>query len=428
MGHLVGKNVYQKLGQKIDNLTMKTPWNETFHEILKELYTREEADIIVKMPFVLSDFDKILKITKYEEAKLRKILDALCSKGLVMDLWLGDEFYYMPSPIIVGIFEFTMMRTNENLDVKKIAKLFYKYMEDKSFQEANFGRWNKVSFMRTLPHEGALAQGGYVEILDYEKAESIIESSNKFSIGICSCRHERFHIGRKKCDVPLETCTSFGLAADFLIKRNLAKEVSKSEMLEHFSRSKEMGLVLNADNVKSNVTFICHCCKCCCNVLLGISELGYTNTIVTSNFISDIKRDKCISCGVCVNKCPVNAIKMNQGEIPEIDLSICIGCGVCALMCKTKAIKLINRRKRLLTPETTFERVILMCLEKGTLQNQMFDNPQSITHKFMRGFLGAFLKLPIMKKTLMSDMFRSIFLSSMKIGAEMQGRGFIAKI
>lgn len=428
MGHLVGKDVYRKLGQKIDSLTMKTPWNETFHEILEELYTREEADIIVKMPFVLSNFDKILKITKYEEAKLRKILDALCSKGLVMDFWLGSEFYYMPSPIIVGIFEFTMMRTNENFNMKKIAKLFYRYMEDKSFQEANFSRWNKVSIVRTLPHEEALVQGEYVEILDYEKAESIIESSHKFSIGICACRHEKFHIGRKKCDVPLETCTSFGLAADFLIRRNLAKEVSKSEMLEHFSRSKEMGLVLNADNVKNNVTFICHCCKCCCNVLLGISELGYTNTVVTSNFVSDIKGDKCISCGLCVKKCPVNAIKMNQGKIPEIDLSICIGCGVCALMCKTKAIKLVNRGKRLLTPETTFERVILMCLEKGTLQNQMFDNPQSITHKFMRGFLGAFLKLPVAKKALMSDMFRSIFLSSMKIGAEMQGRGFIAKI
>ncbi|MDD5773060.1 MAG: 4Fe-4S binding protein [bacterium] len=426
MGHLVGKDIYRELGQKIDGLTMRTPWNETFHEILKELYTMEEADVIVNMPFVLSDLNRILRVTKYEEAKLRGILESLCSKGLVMDLFIGGEYYYMISPLVIGFFEFTMMRMDGNYDPKKISRLFFRYMANRSFQDANFGKETKVSIMRTIPHEEAFMPDEYVEILDYEKAWSIIESSNKFSIGICSCRHEKSHIGRSKCVVPLDTCTSFGLAADYLIRRNLAKEVSKSEMLEHFARSKEMGLVLNADNVKNNVAFICQCCKCCCNLLLGVSKLGYANTIVTSNFISDIKEDKCTGCGLCVKKCPVNAIKMDQ-KIPKIDKSICLGCGVCALKCNAKAVRLISRGKRLLTPETTFERVILTGLEKGTLQNLMFDDPRSITHKFMRGFIGGFLKLPVTKKALMSDMFRSIFLSSMKTGVEMQGKGFVAK-
>lgn len=436
MGHLAGKDIYHKLGEKIDNLTLRTPWNENFHGILKELYTLEEADVIVKMPFVLSDLNRIMKVTKYGEAKLRGILDSLCSKGLVMDLLLNDKYYYSISPLVVGFFEFTMMRTDGALDRKKISRLFFRYMMNRPFWNANFGKGARVSIMRTIPHEDALITGEYVEILDYEKARKIVESSDKFSIGICSCRHEKFHIGRKKCDVPLDTCTSFGISADYLIRRNMAKEVSKSEMLEHFSRSKEMGLVLNADNVKNNVAFICHCCKCCCNVLLGVSKLGYANTIVTSNFISDIKEDKCTGCGVCVTKCPVNAIKIDltEGEsplkkkIPKIDLSICLGCGVCALKCNAKAVGLINRGKRLLTPETTFEKVILTALEKGTLQNQMFDDPGNITHKFMRGFLGAFLKLPVTKKTLMSDMFRSVFLSSMKTGVKMQGKEFVSKI
>ena len=50
MAHMAGKDVYRKLGKKIDNLTMRTPWNETFHAILKELYSREEADVVVRMP------------------------------------------------------------------------------------------------------------------------------------------------------------------------------------------------------------------------------------------------------------------------------------------------------------------------------------------------------------------------------------------
>ena len=40
MGHIVGKDVYRELGKKIDHLSVRAPWNETFHAVLKELYKR----------------------------------------------------------------------------------------------------------------------------------------------------------------------------------------------------------------------------------------------------------------------------------------------------------------------------------------------------------------------------------------------------
>jgi len=120
MGHLVGKEVlYRELGKKIDGLTVKTPWNETFYAILKELYTVEEADLIVKMPYRLSNRKRIQKITKIEETKLQKLLDGLCAKGLLMDIEIEGEYLYMISPMVIGIFEFTMMRTGGNLKYKE---------------------------------------------------------------------------------------------------------------------------------------------------------------------------------------------------------------------------------------------------------------------------------------------------------------------
>ncbi len=418
MGHMIGKDIYRKLGKKIDNLTMRAPWNKAFHAILKELYSTEEADIIVKMPYGLSKLDKIEKITKYESSKLRKILDSLCSKGLMMDLCLGGEYYYTPSPIIIGIFEFTMMRTGQGLNTKKWAKLFHEYLQgDDSFWAANFIKDEKISPLRALPHEEAVDESEYVEVLDYEKATSIVDNAKKFCIGICSCRHEKLHVGEKNCDVPLDTCSSFDGAADYLIKRNLGKEVSKTEMLENLDRSREMGLVFCADNVKKDITFICHCCSCCCNVMLGINKFGYPNILVTSSYIAEVDEKVCAVCGTCVESCPINAIEMLSEENPKINTALCIGCGVCALNCQTGALKLVKRKQRILHPEDTFERVVLQCLERGTLQNQMFANPQSITHKFMRGIVGAFLKLPLVKKSLMSDTLRSSFLGMMKKGA-----------
>jgi formate hydrogenlyase subunit 6/NADH:ubiquinone oxidoreductase subunit I len=435
MGHVGGKDIYRKLGRKIDNLTIKAPWNETFHAILKELYSPEEADIIVKMPYVLSDFDRLQKVTKCEKSQMGKILESLCSKGLAMDFWIRGKYYYMPSPIIIGIFEFTMMRTGKDVNSRGMAKLFHQYM-DGSFFGASFGKNEKSSMMRTLPHEDVISSSEYAEILDYERATALIEEFDRFSIGLCSCRHERFHLNEKTCDVPLEKCSSFGRAADYMIRHNFAREVSKTEMLENLAHSKETGLVLNADNVKSNITYICHCCKCCCNALHGISKYGYANTIVTSSFIAENDPDTCIGCGKCAKACAIDAIEMTPIENPrtkkkkdaKIDSSICLGCGVCALQCKTEAVKLVKRGQRVIHPETTFERVILQCLDRGTLQYQIFDDPGSLTQTFMRGFLGGFLKLSPVKKALMSDMLRSRFLESMKRGVTTQGKGYVTEM
>ena len=109
----------------------------------------------------------------------------------------------------------------------------------------------------------------------------------------------------------------------------------------------------------------------------------------------------------------------------KVDASLCLGCGVCALQCSTGACKLVQRGQRVIYPETTFERIMLQCLEKGTLQNQIFANPQRINEKFMRAFVGAFLKLPPVKKALLSDRLRSSFLNAMKDGVRRQGKEWV---
>ncbi|UCD93511.1 MAG: 4Fe-4S binding protein [Candidatus Zixiibacteriota bacterium] len=415
MGHMVGKDLCRKLGKKIDGLTMRAPWNETFYEILKALYTSEEADLLIKMPYGLATIELVENTTKYERSRLKRILEQMCSKGLVLDVQLKDKIFYIPSPIVIGLFEFTLMRADDDLNTGEWARLFHEYFEqDNTFFKANFGHSEKISPLRTLPHEGAVEMTEYVEVLDYEKATAVAENAKKFAVGICSCRHEKLHIGEKKCDAPLENCSSFDASADYLIRHNMAKEISRTEMLESLARSKEMGLVFNADNVQKNVSFICNCCGCCCNILLGISKYGYSNVVVTSNFIAEGNEDTCLDCGTCAESCPINAIEMLPDASPKIDTSLCIGCGVCALNCETGALRLVKRKQRVLHPEDTFEKLILQCLERGTLQNQLFGNPQSITHGFMRAVVGGFLRLPPVKKALMSDSLRSRFLTALR--------------
>jgi ferredoxin len=228
---------------------------------------------------------------------------------------------------------------------------------------------------------------------------------------------------------------SFGWAADYLIRNGMAKEADKKQAIETLAIAKDFGLVLNADNVQKKVTYLCQCCGCCCNVLLGYNRHGYENVVVTSSFIAQIEPSDCTGCGKCAKACPINAIDMQTITINKkktkqatIDESVCIGCGVCALKCKNRSLELVKRKQRVIHPETTFHRVILQCLERGTLQNQIFDNPESITQGFMRGIIGGFLKLPAVKQALMSDILRSSFLKAMETGIKLQGKKWLISL
>ncbi|RLD62500.1 MAG: 4Fe-4S ferredoxin, partial [Bacteroidetes bacterium] len=60
-----------------------------------------------------------------------------------------------------------------------------------------------------------------------------------------------------------------------------------------------------------------------------------------------------------------------------------------------------------------YERVILQSLERGNLQNFIFDNPNKSSHNFLRAVVGGFLRLSPVKKGLMSYALNSDFLHNL---------------
>ncbi len=295
MGHLAGKDLYREVGRKIDNQHLHVPWNDTLYKIVKELFSEKEAGVFVSMPHMFSDIRRISQITRMNEAELQPILEKLADKGLIMDFFIKGKYRYMPSPMAVGLFEFTMMRTDGEVDMKLISHLFHDYMDDGAFYRANFDGTKKISIARALPHEESLAD--YVEILDYERVNHVIETTDTYAIGLCSCRHKKDHTGHRGCDTPVETCTSFGSAAEHLVRHNMARKISESELREVFARSRELGLVFAADNVQKGVAFICQCCGCCCSILEGLNKHGLTDSMVTSTFIAQADSQECNGCG-----------------------------------------------------------------------------------------------------------------------------------
>ncbi len=58
--------------------------------------------------------------------------------------------------------------------------------------------------------------------------------------------------------------------------------------------------------------------------------------------VSEVDKEKCSGCGICVPLCPYHAISMvryNGRMRAEINPAMCMGCGVCASSCPSRAIK-----------------------------------------------------------------------------------------
>ncbi len=86
------------------------------------------------------------------------------------------------------------------------------------------------------------------------------------------------------------------------------------------------------------------------------------------------------------------------------------GCGVSLKDCSTGALKLKLREQRVITPVNSVHRVVLMAVERGKLQNLIFDNQVLFNHRAMAAVLGVILKLPPAKQILASNQFRSRYL------------------
>jgi len=420
MAHHALKDNYRKLSDRINLFPQGAPPGELLARILSVLFSEKEAGLISRLPIKPFTASAASKIWKYSEKDSRAILEDLASRGMILDMETDESQFFVLPPPMAGFFEFSLMRIGGRYDQKLLAELYYEYLnvEEEFVKELFTGTPTELG--RVFVNEKALSSDNIVHVLDYERASNVIKTASHIGVGTCYCRHKMEHMG-KACSAPLDICLTFNSTASSLIKHSIARKIDVQEGLAQLDRAIDNNLVQFGENVQERVSFICNCCGCCCEALLAAKRFAAMNTISTANFIPAVLEEKCSGCGKCAQICPVEAMGLVSSNDPQnikkkkakLNADLCLGCGVCARVCPSKSIELESRKKRIITPVNTAHRVVLMAIEKGKLQNLIFDNQAFINHRAMAAILGVILKLPPVKQIMASDQMKSKYLRNL---------------
>jgi Na+-translocating ferredoxin:NAD+ oxidoreductase subunit B len=348
---------YERLRELLDSHPSTAPKAKAIDEILRILFTPEEAALAVNMSFKARSLATIAKATETTEDTAKQNLESMANKGIIQSKNKNGEIFYSLLPLIPGVFEFPFMKGGGTPMHKKLGALWEEYHQE-ALGAAFSGQ--PTPLMRVVAVEKSITGGNVVH--PYEEVKNFIKNADYIGLTNCACR-----VSVEKCDKPREVCLIFGETAKFLVERGFARHIDEKEGMEVLDRAEKAGLVHTSNNSADHAHLICNCCPCCCTVLRGRTQLKHVHAFEPSRFEAHVKSEDCTGCSICADeRCPMKAIEMKD-NVAIVNTDECIGCGLCVTACPTDAIALQERKLQPSVPPTFMEMGAKVLQEKGRL-------------------------------------------------------------
>jgi formate hydrogenlyase subunit 6/NADH:ubiquinone oxidoreductase subunit I/DNA-binding transcriptional ArsR family regulator len=349
-------NRYEQLRELMDLNPMGCPPAPEIIDILKILFTEEEAKIALGLGFLPLLPQEVSFRTGVPREVAERHLEALANKGVVFAREKDGNWGYALVNTF-HLFENPFRKGEKSGIVEKLTPLWKKYA--KTLMKGFGSETTAVS--RIIPIHKKLESKA--EILPHERVLESIDNAKAVGIGHCACRELE-----QKCDAPREACMMFDATCTYLADRGFARYISKGEAKEKIIQFDEAGLVRQVNNTKDRLEYVCHCCPCCCTFLRAINEYENPRVFTRSAFLPSRDLSKCAGCGTCADRlCPTKAIAMSA-KFPEVNTGRCIGCGVCAAGCPNDAIRMERQLTIPDPPANILEYGMRLLQEQGKLE------------------------------------------------------------
>jgi ferredoxin len=340
------REVYNKLADALNARSMAYPSIpcEEFYVLAGEIFTPEQAEIASNMPVDPVSAEELAAEMKASDvAGLSKQLDDMADWGLVRVKEKAGNRLYELMPLVPGIIELQFMHGRTDTRTKRLAQLF------KSYGKAVKNMPPSASISAAIEQPKTRTIGIKQEIhskttvLPYEEVTKLIDKTEYIAAGTCVCRHQGDLLDRP-CDKPKDNlCMIFGASAQFAQSYGFVNLVSKEQARRRIDEAEKAGLVHNyANSQERYIDLLCNCCGCHCFLLRAAKRSPLPSQFVIADWVIDIDDDACVGCGACIDRCWMEALKMD-GESLVRDFNRCIGCGICRYVCPSDAMKLVHR-------------------------------------------------------------------------------------
>lgn len=346
---MTNQSMYDKFVEWLRQSWGHLPDSVELMPLTKATYSEEEAELLTGMPFSDQTVEELAALKQMNPQDLTPRLDDLAARGLIFRVKQGETVQYrLPDARFVFLRSF-FWAGRDNEQTRSVAPFVNRYYRD------GFGdNWKHVHTkgLRALPIQQAIEDPR--RVLPYEDVVKVLDDQDRFAVANCACRQRKgLDPDEQRCTHETENCLHFGTYADYIIQNQLGREITREEAERILAEAADAGLVHGISNWQKGVDTICNCCKCCCLYLEAFHVLKHSKGMNHSNYEVAITSSSCKGCGLCVKRCPMDALKLEDsdyaqnktGKIPVLDPGICIGCGVCAHKCPTESLTLKRREK-----------------------------------------------------------------------------------
>jgi Na+-translocating ferredoxin:NAD+ oxidoreductase subunit B len=320
--------IYERLADALNKHPEGFPRTKTGVEIkiLRRILSPEEAELGCSLTHSMETVECISRRAGLSEKELEPRLLTMMAKGKV---WrcksdVPGKWAYRMAPFIPGFYEEYMA---ENRDME-LLHLMGHYAREGALEIMA----PTPALQRVIPSSNSVKPE---EILPYDDVKKAILEAKSFSLFDCTCRLTRDMAGDRPCSFPIKNC----LQLYYEEQEPGPNTISREKALEILEEAERTGLVHTGTNYANEMHWICNCCGCCCNLIRNLIEEGLDGAIARANYYVDAVQDTCCACGVCVERCPVKAVFMDDGAL-AIDRSRCLGCGLCVTGCPAGALGL----------------------------------------------------------------------------------------
>jgi formate hydrogenlyase subunit 6/NADH:ubiquinone oxidoreductase subunit I len=352
--------IYSRFIGWLDKGWWHLPPSEHLLPSIKAFLTPEEAELLTGLPFKPTELKELAELKALRPGVLGAQLDALAGRGVVWRAERDGGIFYNLNDAFFIFFRGPFSAIHLDKATEAMAPFLNRYFRDGMMDQlAPAG----TKPLRTIPIGGTIEDPR--RVAPYEDVRSIVDSQDFICVSNCACRQrKRVDPESATCEHPESVCLHFGDLARYLVANGLSRPISKGEAGDILKVAAEAGLIHAVSNREKGADTICNCCSCSCVFFESQRVLKHEKSHDSSNYRLRINPGTCQACGLCVKRCPVQALGLEYSPTAKnkkrqaaklLNPGLCLGCGVCVYKCPTRSLSLEPRAEATAPPKDARE-------------------------------------------------------------------------